>query len=319
MNSLIPHIEYLLHSHDCVIVPEWGAFIVQRENASICVDTSTIIPPHVSISFNPEIKHNDGLLALSISRKNDISYESAVSIMKTAVEDLKARFESYGELDFGVIGIFQKEHNRKVFRPNDRLFGELYGEYGLCDIKAAKLSELLRETSDQDRKRSRGRIYLNRVANYAASVVILLGLILTLSTPAELNLTASEQASLSLLKKQDQLIKDIENKSGELLISMPPANSVAEVSIANDDEEIAELNECDFKNDKFFLVVASFYNEKDASRFISHAKDNRLKYINMDGKFRVFVSSAMDIETLARAKTILQIADLYSDAWICKK
>ncbi|MDE6715180.1 MAG: SPOR domain-containing protein, partial [Muribaculaceae bacterium] len=308
-----------LHFHDCVVVPEWGAFIVQRENASICVDSRKISAPRLSISFNPEIKHNDGLLASSIAQKECTSFEHACIVLKSEVNQLKEQFESKGKIDFGHVGSFVKENHHRVFYSNDSLINELYGECGLQDIKVAKLADLLVDSAISDNKLNRGRIYLRRVANYAAAVVILLGMIITLSTPTELNLTASEQASLNLLKKQDKLINDVESKIGELLISMPPINSVAQINIGENIDETVEPINRDFTLDRFFLVVASFPTQNDAERFIAQTKDNRLNFINMDGKFRVFVASAMDKESLTKMKTELKIADLYSDAWICKK
>ena len=42
----------LLQSHDCVIVPNFGAFVTRNISAKISSDGSRIFPPNKEISFN---------------------------------------------------------------------------------------------------------------------------------------------------------------------------------------------------------------------------------------------------------------------------
>ena len=67
MISMIEHIEYLMLSNDCVVVPGFGAFIAQYTSSHNGAQNSTFTSPKRSISFNASINHNDGLLAFFIS------------------------------------------------------------------------------------------------------------------------------------------------------------------------------------------------------------------------------------------------------------
>ncbi len=67
----------LLQSHDCVIVPNIGAFIAHAHTAEISIIDKQICPPHKKISFNSSINQNDGLLAHAVAQKNNCSFEDA--------------------------------------------------------------------------------------------------------------------------------------------------------------------------------------------------------------------------------------------------
>ncbi|NLA48282.1 MAG: hypothetical protein GX876_02335, partial [Bacteroidales bacterium] len=56
-------IRELLFSHDCVIVPGFGGFVGNYAPARIDRATSTFYPPSKQISFNRNLRNNDGLLA----------------------------------------------------------------------------------------------------------------------------------------------------------------------------------------------------------------------------------------------------------------
>lgn len=72
------YIEQLLYRHQCVSVPGFGAFLAEMKPARLDEVSNTFHPPFKSVSFNPLLKSNDGLLANHISRIERISYEDAV-------------------------------------------------------------------------------------------------------------------------------------------------------------------------------------------------------------------------------------------------
>ena len=71
------HIFNLLQEHDCVIVPNFGAFVARNISAKISSDGSKIFPPNKEITFNKSLVKNDGLLINRISSSENISYEVA--------------------------------------------------------------------------------------------------------------------------------------------------------------------------------------------------------------------------------------------------
>lgn len=86
-NKLFDHINFLLHSHDCVIVPDFGAFIINRQ--IVACKNNNFTPPTVSISFNQEVKYNDGLLITHYLNNGFNTYETASKKIKEAVTELR--------------------------------------------------------------------------------------------------------------------------------------------------------------------------------------------------------------------------------------
>lgn len=81
------HISALLYRYQCVTVPGFGAFLAEFQPAQIDADTNTFYPPKKLISFNANLKNNDGLLANHIALQEKISYEDAVHILGRTVEE----------------------------------------------------------------------------------------------------------------------------------------------------------------------------------------------------------------------------------------
>ena len=72
------YIAQLLYRYQCVTVPGFGAFLTEMQPAQLVTSTNTFYPPKKVISFNSNIKNNDGLLANHISQAEKIGYEIAV-------------------------------------------------------------------------------------------------------------------------------------------------------------------------------------------------------------------------------------------------
>jgi hypothetical protein len=80
------HISSLLYRYQCVTVPGFGAFLTEIQPAQIDGDANTFYPPKKLISFNANLKNNDGLLANHIAMQEKISYEQAVAAIEKAVD-----------------------------------------------------------------------------------------------------------------------------------------------------------------------------------------------------------------------------------------
>ena len=72
------YIAQLLYRYQCVTVPGFGAFLTEIQPAQLVESTNTFYPPKKVISYNSNLKNNDGLLANHISQAEKIGYEIAV-------------------------------------------------------------------------------------------------------------------------------------------------------------------------------------------------------------------------------------------------
>lgn len=109
MNTLAQHIETLLLEHDCVIIPGFGGFISNYEEAQYHTDNENVfMPPHRSIGFNQQLQINDGLLVQSYMSACDASYPAAHLQMEKEIEQMASQLELDGEYDFGAVGKLTK-------------------------------------------------------------------------------------------------------------------------------------------------------------------------------------------------------------------
>lgn len=106
MISMIEHIEYLMLSNDCVVVPGFGAFIAQYTSSNNCAQNSTFKSPKRSISFNASINHNDELLANSIAKKALIPYAEALKQIEKSTTICRQALSDGSEVPFGRLGFF---------------------------------------------------------------------------------------------------------------------------------------------------------------------------------------------------------------------
>ena len=67
------HIEILLLSNDCVIIPDLGGFMTHYIDAKYDEEDGLFLPPLRSLGFNPQLTINDSMLALSYVEAYDIS------------------------------------------------------------------------------------------------------------------------------------------------------------------------------------------------------------------------------------------------------
>ncbi len=128
MTQNIPkYIKQLLYNHECIIVSGLGAFIAHNDSAIIDEKKNYFSPNKKSISFNSEIKKNDGLLANYIAEIENISYEEACVMLLAFTKSVLFKinngnvfhFESIGSLQINLIGEIIFESDEKInFDPN---------------------------------------------------------------------------------------------------------------------------------------------------------------------------------------------------------
>ena len=150
------HIEILLLSNDCVIVPDFGGFMAHHVDAHYDEDEGLFLPPQRTLGFNPQLKINDSLLAQSYVEAYDISYPEAVLRIEDEVNELKMHLQTKGFYELSSIGTLEfNENGNYVFTPCEA--GILTPDlYGLCSfemtplkISAASVPETVEEEEEE--------------------------------------------------------------------------------------------------------------------------------------------------------------------------
>ncbi len=109
--NLEKHISTLLYNHDCVVVPEFGAFIAQKSNANYVSETSVFSPPFKKIIFNPALTMNDGLLTKELTKSGEISFEKAKEEVENTVQFWKKHLQMNATLVLSDLGTFSQDEN----------------------------------------------------------------------------------------------------------------------------------------------------------------------------------------------------------------
>ena len=133
------HIEILLLSNDCVIVPNLGGFVAHNIEARYEEQEQLFLPPLRTLGFNPQLTINDSLLVQSYIEAYDISYPVALQRIEGEVEELKQHLQNEGSYELNDIGILAlNEDGNYVFTPCEA--GILTPTlYGLSSVEMARL------------------------------------------------------------------------------------------------------------------------------------------------------------------------------------
>jgi len=125
MKNISTYLHELLVYYDCVIVPDFGAFITNTSCSRYDFENGYFIPPEKQISFNKSLKINDGLLANYIATQEKISYQNSINFIKNEVSELisilnnnkRIYFKNIGSiyLDKTGLWIFTAEKSNIVF------------------------------------------------------------------------------------------------------------------------------------------------------------------------------------------------------------
>ena len=133
------HIEILLLSNDCVIVPDFGGFMAHHVDAYYDEQEGIFLPPQRTLGSNPQLKINDSLLAQSYVEAYDISYPEAILRIEDEVNELKMHLQTKGIYELNGIGTLEfNENGHYVFTPCEA--GILTPHlYGLCSFEMMPL------------------------------------------------------------------------------------------------------------------------------------------------------------------------------------
>lgn len=136
------YISALLYRYQCVTVPGFGAFLTEWQSAQVIEGQHSFIPPKKIVSFNSNIKSNDGLLANHIALTEKISYDQALSKINYQTNFWTQQLLNKETLFLENIGeILVNSENNWVFKPNHAI-NYLTDSFGLSSFNSP---EVIRE------------------------------------------------------------------------------------------------------------------------------------------------------------------------------
>ena len=101
MLRIITHIERLLLTHDCVILPKFGGFVLQILPATYEEEEHSFRPMRKEVMFNVTLQHTDGLLSESYMQTYGVDYRKAQLMLEEDIEALNVSLEQDKRITLG--------------------------------------------------------------------------------------------------------------------------------------------------------------------------------------------------------------------------
>lgn len=166
--TIFTYLDFLLPIHNCVTIPEFGAFILNVDSASIT--HGAINPPTYSVTFNPELTHNDGILTSRIIADEQISYNASYQIIKDFVKEIRADLNSGKTVQCGKLGTLSMDKSGHIlFSHNKTSVHPMF--FGLTPVSIGLLANI-------DRSKYKGKkdislkYIIGTVAAAAAAILL---------------------------------------------------------------------------------------------------------------------------------------------------
>ena len=307
------HIAQLLYRYQCVIVPNFGAFLTTIYSAEVNEFTHTFTPPRKVISFNGLLQNNDGLLANHLAQNLNIGYEVATALIEQAVTDWRTALDSNGSLTIDQIGVVTKRSNRNlVFEPlqNANFLATSFG------LNAFTVANINRNAANQNIENPTENkpvdvVFMANSATpkpnylrYAAAVAIGLGTFAFVGNNMY-NRQVANQNQLVQLEVQKAVTEKIQEAT--FVIANPFVAAETEVAPANM---------------AFHIVAGKFRNQRNATNLSKKLSGlgygSRVLAVDSDGLSQVIFGSYPSFKSAQMALDSIQVSQ-NSDAWIMIK
>lgn len=134
------YISDLLFEHDCVTVPGFGSFLANYKSAHYDLSQQKFSPPFKQISFNSQIKDNDGTLAKYVSKKLEITFDEAVKEIHQIVLSWSIKVKTETIILKNLGEIYFSSDDKMVFVP-DNSVNHLKNSFGLSPIFVRQIKD----------------------------------------------------------------------------------------------------------------------------------------------------------------------------------
>lgn len=347
MIELIQHIERLLSENECVIIPNFGGFIVHYTPASYVEKDNLFLPPSRVIGFNPQLRINDGLLIQSYMAANNVGFSEAVKIIDGELRKLIVVLHKEGRITLNSIGELHYTINGNYeFMPNsNKTIPTAF--YGLAPFEIEKLDSVQKKkrlmptgsTLASQKKQRELRIEHTLLRNAVAIAAVFI-LFFAFSTPIQ-NTDISNSNYAKLLPSE--LFEQVEEQAVTTVrvVSCPP---VVEPQLSSVETPVKEESETAAKNDEakasaateteqpqatapvqankeqlFHIIVAGGIGSKDAEKMVNELKGKGFDgatVLNSDGKIRVSIRSFENNTDAMKSLLELRKNESYQNAWL---
>ena len=294
--SIFKDISHLLYYNDCVILPNFGAFVLKSKSAYI--EDNEFFPPSKHVSFNSMLKDNDGLLAKFISEERKISYKKSLKLISDEVKVLNEKLSEDLIFDTEYLGIFElKEKNTLIFNPDFSINFDS-SVFGLNSFVRKPIINI-----SSKRAADKSQFDTNNLVRYAAIFISILGL--SYFGYFNYNNYLNNEKLKNIAIAQEKILENVQTATFNLG-DLPPVNVNVKAPIVKD-------------NSTYYSVIAGAFRsrrnaEKHLNTLIINGYQASYTSVNPKGLFRVAYSRLKTRKEAA--ELILKIKTSGQDAWL---
>jgi hypothetical protein len=282
MKEINFYIAYLLTRHECVVIPGFGALVASSTPAFREEERGMFLSPAQLLSFNPEIKHNDGLLANFISAIKKISYREADSLAKQYVNHLNELLRSSKTVYIQWVGNFcLSSGNKIIFTPAAHLSCNA-AYFGLNHFSLSPLKDL--QSPDVASVNVPGEIITisvhRRTLAWTASVAAAVLALFLVSTP--LNKQSGRQM------QNASFFSVFQNTKVPEVIAAPNSGLTESLSTTS----AVQLVPSSLSSFRYYIIIASLSTEKAAQIELSSLQKagfTQAAIISKQGRYRIYI------------------------------
>ena len=337
--DFIQAIESLLLEHDCVIIPNFGGFVINVQDFKFDEKEAIIHPRKKSIAFNERLKSDDGILAMHIVKQNIISQKKAFESVAAFGKEMKDSLKNNEPLAFGNLGTFSlTEESKIVFEPNQTFNYDL-DQFGLYSVSTGarkkpvlveapiekSIEDLPMQTKEEVEEVQQPRRITSKFYAYILLAFIVGGMGAYILTEPNSKFVNSSFSPLTIrIKKEQKQVKILKTKKALLPSKSDSLEVINEVKSENEALEPVIVSKNIEISDHIFLVAASFKTLEKAelgkAELVAKGFQEAtiLPKLENETYFRISLGSAKNMD-LAYSEAAKLKRDKKIDIWVFKK
>ena len=299
--SLEHSISELLYIEDCIIIPDFGGFIVNDKSATINEKSGEIAPPSKTILFNSQLINNDGLLVNHIAKEENISHKECLTNVLAISKKLKNKLFETKILRIKKVGLLTIGSENNILFTQEKGYNYNLNSFGMRSISSNKIDKKERiknEIQNTVNVIEKNIISSNQMFLRAAAVAIPLILISFISINQEKNIaTIYEKMSLidfSFAKTDENKSLEKNDKTSINTTVLPTINTKL----------------------KYHIIIGSFQDVTNAKKLHAKllSKEFDAQILSNSSNSRVSISNFKRKEDAILALT--NVKKNYGTAWI---
>lgn len=290
--GIFKYLEFLLPIHNCVTIPDFGGFIVNIKPSLLSIDNKT--SSYYTIVFNPDLNHNDGIIASQMSKDESISYNAACNKIKDFVKSIQSNLKSGKTINCN-IGILKADASgNPTFLSNKDIVHPTL--YGLRPIDIKQLS-LINNIIQKEKRYISIKYVLGGTAAVIAAILLFTG---PNTDIADRDIVSSSNASFvsSITTSLPNFQRNTNQNASNTLVAIDNKKETDIIStrtyyiiIGGEENKIQaerlldKIRAKDFANaaivetsDRYRIYISSFENKKQAEEYLELFRKENPKY-----------------------------------------